>query len=80
MQPAPPFGRERTSAQVLFFAAELDKVAQYTSVLADALILVLGVPLLFFLVWRLMQLARMIRLLRLLHYAGGTERKLGRRR
>jgi rhodanese-related sulfurtransferase len=66
MPGAPPFGRERTSAQV-FFAAELDNVAQYTSALADALILVLGVPLLFFLVWRLMQLARMIRLLPLLY-------------
>jgi rhodanese-related sulfurtransferase len=49
------------------FTAELDKVAQYTSVFADALIFVLGVPLLFFLVWRLMQLIRMIRLLRLLY-------------
>jgi rhodanese-related sulfurtransferase len=49
------------------FAAELDKVAQYTSVFADALILVFGVPLLFFLVGRLMQLIRMIRLLRLLY-------------
>jgi membrane protein DedA with SNARE-associated domain/rhodanese-related sulfurtransferase len=51
------------------FAAELDKMARYTSIFADTLILVLGVPLLFFLVWRLMQLAKMIRLLRPLHIA-----------
>jgi len=49
------------------FAAELNKVARYTSVFADALILVLGVPLLFFLMWRLIQLVRMIRLLRPLY-------------
>jgi len=51
------------------FAAELDKVAHYISVAADALILVLGVPLLFLFVWKLLQLVRMIRLLRPLHIA-----------
>ena len=49
------------------FAAELDKVARYASEFANALILVLGVPLLFFFVWRLMQILRMIRLLRPLY-------------
>jgi len=42
------------------FAAELDKMAQYITVSANALILVLGVPLLFFFVWKLAQLVRMI--------------------
>jgi membrane protein DedA with SNARE-associated domain/rhodanese-related sulfurtransferase len=46
------------------FAKELDKVARYTSVLANVLILVLGVPLLLFFAWRLVQLVRMIRMLR----------------
>lgn len=49
------------------FAAQLDKIARYTSVVANTLVLVLGVPLLFFFVWKLLQLTRMIRLLRPLH-------------
>jgi membrane protein DedA with SNARE-associated domain/rhodanese-related sulfurtransferase len=49
------------------FAAELDQVVRYISVGADALILVLGVPLLFFFVWKLLQLLRMIHFLRPLH-------------
>ena len=46
------------------FAKELDRVVQYTSVAANALILIFGVPLLVFFVWKLAQLVRMIRLLR----------------
>jgi membrane protein DedA with SNARE-associated domain/rhodanese-related sulfurtransferase len=51
------------------FGAELEKVAHYISAAADALILVMGVPLLFFFVWKLLQLVRMIRVLRPLHIA-----------
>jgi len=49
------------------FAAELDRVARYTTVFANTLILVLGVPLLFFFVWKLAQLVRMILRLRRLY-------------
>lgn len=49
------------------FAQELDKVVRYTSVFANTLILVLGVPLLFFFVLKLVRLVRMIRMLRPLH-------------
>jgi membrane protein DedA with SNARE-associated domain/rhodanese-related sulfurtransferase len=45
------------------FAKQLDKVAWYTSVVADALMLTLGAPLLLLFVWKLVQLTRMIRLL-----------------
>jgi membrane protein DedA with SNARE-associated domain/rhodanese-related sulfurtransferase len=46
------------------FAKELDRVAQYTSVAANALILTFGVPLLILFVWKVTLLVRMIRLLR----------------
>jgi rhodanese-related sulfurtransferase len=46
------------------FAKELDKVAHYISVFANMLVLVLGVPLVCFFVWNLVQLVRMMRLLR----------------
>ncbi len=46
------------------FAKELDRVAQYTSVFANALILIFGIPLLLFFVWKIVLLLRMIRLLR----------------
>ncbi len=49
------------------FAEELDKAARYISVFANTLVLVLGVPLLIFFVWKLAQLARMIRRLRTRH-------------
>ncbi len=49
------------------FATQLDKIARYTSVFANTLILALGIPLLFFFVLKLLQLMRMIRLLRPLH-------------
>ena len=49
------------------FAKELDRVVQYTAVAADALILIFGVPLLVFFVWKVTLLFRMIRLLRPLH-------------
>ncbi|HEY0307362.1 MAG TPA: VTT domain-containing protein [Acidobacteriaceae bacterium] len=49
------------------FAAELDKAARYISVFANTLVLVLGVPLLIFFIWKLVQLIRMIRRLRPLH-------------
>ena len=49
------------------FAKELDRVAQFTSVAANALILIFGVPLLVLFVWKVIQLLRMIRLLRPLH-------------
>ena len=45
------------------FATELDKVIRYTSVFANVLILALGVPLLVLFIWKLIQLARMIRLI-----------------
>jgi len=46
------------------FARELDRVVRYTSVAADAVVLVCGVPLLVLFVWKLVRLMRMIRLLR----------------
>lgn len=46
------------------FANQPDRVAHYTSVFATALILILGVPLLFVFIWKLVQLARMAQLLR----------------
>ena len=46
------------------FAKELDKVAKYTATVADALVLILGLPLLLVFVWKLILLIRMIRLLR----------------
>jgi membrane protein DedA with SNARE-associated domain/rhodanese-related sulfurtransferase len=49
------------------FAKQLDEVARYTSILANTLVLVLGLPLLFFFVWKLVQLVRMIRQLRPLY-------------
>lgn len=45
------------------FATQLDKVVRYTSVFANVLILALGVPLLILFVWKLIQLARMVRLI-----------------
>lgn len=45
------------------FAAELDQVVRYTSVIANILILVLGAPLLVLFVWKLSQLVRAARLL-----------------
>jgi membrane protein DedA with SNARE-associated domain/rhodanese-related sulfurtransferase len=45
------------------FAAELDKAAGYISVVADALVLILGVPLVFFFVWKLVLLLSAIRAL-----------------
>lgn len=55
------------SAYICFgfvFAMELDKVARCTSVFANALVLIFGIPLLLFFAWKLAQLVRMIRLLR----------------
>jgi membrane protein DedA with SNARE-associated domain/rhodanese-related sulfurtransferase len=49
------------------FASELDKIARYTSLVANTLVLLFGIPLLFFFVWKLLQLVRMIRMLRPLH-------------
>jgi membrane protein DedA with SNARE-associated domain/rhodanese-related sulfurtransferase len=46
------------------FAEELERVVRYTSVAANALILVLGVPLVAFFVWKTLQLVDMIRRLR----------------
>jgi membrane protein DedA with SNARE-associated domain/rhodanese-related sulfurtransferase len=46
-----------------FFARELDKVVQYTSVFANVLIVALGAPLLAFFLWRLARLMRIARLL-----------------
>ncbi len=46
-----------------FFAKELDSVTRSISAFADGLILVAGIPLLLFFVWRLLILVRMIRLL-----------------
>ncbi len=45
------------------FANELDKVARYTSVLGNTLVIVLGVPLLVLFIWKALQLVRMARLL-----------------
>jgi rhodanese-related sulfurtransferase len=47
-----------------FFGKELNKVVRYASVFATTLFLVLGVPLLIFFVWRLIQLAQVARELR----------------
>ncbi len=49
------------------FAAQLDKAARYISVVADVLIVVLGVPLVIVLAWKLVQLLRMFRALRPMH-------------
>jgi rhodanese-related sulfurtransferase len=49
------------------FASQLEKIAHYTSVAANALILVLGVPLVIFFVWKLLQMMHIIRWLRPLH-------------
>lgn len=49
------------------FAAQVDKIAQYVSTIANVLVLVFGIPLLFFFVWKLLQLIHMIRLLGPLH-------------
>lgn len=49
------------------FAAQLDRIARYTSTVASTAVLVFGAALLFFFVWKLMQLMRMIRILRPLH-------------
>ena len=46
------------------FGEELDKVARNISSFANAVILILGVPLLVYFVWKLLILVRMIRLLR----------------
>jgi membrane protein DedA with SNARE-associated domain/rhodanese-related sulfurtransferase len=46
------------------FAEQLDKVTRYTSIFANTLILVLGVPLLCFVAWKAARLVRMILLLR----------------
>lgn len=46
------------------FAQQLDRVAQYTSTLANFLVVVFGIPLLVLFVWKLAPLVRMIRLLR----------------
>jgi rhodanese-related sulfurtransferase len=46
------------------FARELDRVVQYISTAANALILVLGVPLIVMFVWKSIQLLQMIRALR----------------
>jgi membrane protein DedA with SNARE-associated domain/rhodanese-related sulfurtransferase len=51
------------------FAAQLDKAARYISVVADTLILVLGVPVVIVFIWKLVQLLRMFRQLRPLHIA-----------
>ena len=48
-------------------AAELDKVAGYISTFADALVLILGIPLVFFFVVKLMRLLKLIHELRPLH-------------
>ena len=45
------------------FATELDRVVRYISVFANVLVLALGVPLLILFTWKLIQLARMIRLI-----------------
>jgi len=47
-----------------FFAKELDAVVRHISIFANALILILGVPLIVFFVWKVLILVRMIRLLR----------------
>ena len=49
------------------FAKELDRVVQYTSTAANALILIFGLPLFVLFVWKVALLLRMIRLLRPLH-------------
>jgi len=50
-----------------FFAKQMDLLTRRVSVFANALVLALGVPLLLFLVWKLLLLSRMIRLLRPQH-------------
>lgn len=46
------------------FAEKLDQVTHHLSVVADAIVLIFGVPLLLFFVWKLSILVRMIRMLR----------------
>jgi membrane protein DedA with SNARE-associated domain/rhodanese-related sulfurtransferase len=46
------------------FAKELDRVARYTSTLANAFVLIFGIPLLLLFIWKLFLLLRMVRLLR----------------
>ena len=46
-----------------FFAEQLDKVSQSIASFANAVVLILGVPLLVFFVWKLLILVRMVRLL-----------------
>jgi membrane protein DedA with SNARE-associated domain/rhodanese-related sulfurtransferase len=46
------------------FAKELEQIARYTSVLANALILIFGIPFLIFFVWKMLLLLRLMRLLR----------------
>ena len=58
------------------FAKELDKVFRYTSVFADALLVVLGVPLVIFFTWKLVRLLHMIRQLEPLYI---TARRLKER-
>jgi membrane protein DedA with SNARE-associated domain/rhodanese-related sulfurtransferase len=45
------------------FAKELDKVVRYLSVFANVLIMMLGIPLLILFIWKLIRMARMIKLL-----------------
>jgi len=49
------------------FAEQLDRIARYTATVASTAVVVFGVALLFFFVWKLLQLMRMIRILRPLH-------------
>lgn len=49
------------------FAAQLDRAAHTIAVVADVLVVVLGVPLAIVFVWKLVQLVRMFRMLRPLH-------------
>ena len=47
-----------------FFARKLDGIAHYTSVAANALVLILGIPLVLLVGWKLILLLRMLRVLR----------------
>ena len=67
MPEGPPFGQAHTSGAAFFSARQLDKVAAGISVVATALVLIFGIPLLIFFVLKLTQLVLMIRLLRPLH-------------
>jgi membrane protein DedA with SNARE-associated domain/rhodanese-related sulfurtransferase len=46
------------------FAEKMDQVTHHLSAVADAIVLIFGVPLLLFFVWRLIILVRMVRMLR----------------